>query len=44
MSEAFDTSTDRLATLRSFMARIDPAEAAELRALLDEARRDGDGS
>jgi predicted transcriptional regulator len=44
MSEAFDTSTDRLATLRSFMARIDPAEAAELRALLDEARRDGDRS
>ena len=44
MSEAFDTSTDRLGTLRSFMARIDPAEAAELRALLDEARRDGDGS
>jgi predicted transcriptional regulator len=44
MREAFETSTDRLATLRSFMARIDPAEAAELRAMLDEARRDGDGS
>lgn len=41
MSEAFDASADRVATLRSFMARIDPAEAAELRALLDEARRDG---
>jgi predicted transcriptional regulator len=44
MNEAFDTSTDRLATLRSFVRRIDPAEAAELRALLDEARGDGDGS
>jgi predicted transcriptional regulator len=44
MREAFEASTDRLATLRSFVARIDPAEATELRALLDEARRDGDGS
>jgi predicted transcriptional regulator len=44
MSEAFDASTDRVATLRRFVARIDPAEAAELRAMLDEARRDGDGS
>ena len=44
MEEAFDTSTDRLATLRSFVQRIDPAEAAELAAMLDEARRDGAGS
>jgi predicted transcriptional regulator len=44
MEEAFEASTDRLATLRSFVARIDPAEAAELRALLDDARGDGSGS
>jgi predicted transcriptional regulator len=44
MSEAFDASADRLGTLRRFVARIDPAEAAELRAMLDEARGDGDGS
>ena len=39
MKEAFETSTNRLATLRSFVQRIDPAEAEELRAMLDEARR-----
>jgi predicted transcriptional regulator len=44
MGEVFDTSTDRLATLRLFMERIDPAEADELRAMLDQARRDGAGS
>ena len=44
MREAFDTSTDRLGTLRRFAQRIDPAEAAELAAMLDEARRDGAGS
>jgi len=44
MGEVFDTSTDRLATLRLFMERIDPAEADELRAMLDEAHRDGAGS
>jgi predicted transcriptional regulator len=44
MGEVFDTSTDRLATLRLFMERIDPAEADELRAMLDGARRDGAGS
>jgi predicted transcriptional regulator len=44
MREVFDTSTDRLATLRLFMERIDPAEADELRALLDQARGDGAGS
>jgi hypothetical protein len=32
-------STDRLATLRSFVQRIGQAEAADLRALLDEALR-----
>jgi predicted transcriptional regulator len=44
MGEAFDASTDRLATLRRFVQRIDPAEADELRAMLDEARRDEAGS
>lgn len=44
MGEVFDTSTDRLATLRLFMERIDPAEADELRAMLDQAHRDGAGS
>ena len=44
MGEVFDASTDRLATLRLFMERIDPAEADELRAMLDQARRDGAGS
>jgi len=44
MEEAFETSTDRVATLRSFVQRIDPADAAELAAMLDQARRDGAGS
>src|SRR6266478_1482938 len=44
MGEVFAASTDRLATLRRFVQRIDPADAEELRALLDEARRDGAGS
>ena len=44
MGEVFDTSTDRLATLRRFVERIDPAEADELRAMLDQARGDGGGS
>ena len=44
MGEVFDTSTDRLATLRLFMERIDPAEAGELRAMLDQARQRGAGS
>jgi predicted transcriptional regulator len=44
MREAFDTSTDRLGTLRRFVQRIDPAEAAELRAMLDEAGQGGAGS
>ena len=37
MGEAFDTSTDRRATLRRFVQRIGPAEAAELRLMLDQA-------
>ncbi|MDA8320913.1 MAG: BlaI/MecI/CopY family transcriptional regulator [Actinomycetota bacterium] len=37
MEEAFAASTDRLATLRRFVQRIGPAEAGELRAVLDEA-------
>jgi predicted transcriptional regulator len=44
MEEAFEASTDRVATLRSFVQRIDPADAAELAAMLDQARRDGAGS
>jgi predicted transcriptional regulator len=43
MREVFDTSTDRVATLRRFVQRIDPAEAEELRAMLDEARGNGAG-
>ena len=41
MGEVFDTSTDRLATLRRFVEHIDPAEAEELRAMLEQAGRDG---
>src|SRR6266849_5256441 len=44
MEEAFAASTDRLATLRRFVERIDPAEAEELRAMLEAARKDGAGS
>ena len=44
MEEAFAASTDRLATLRRFVQRIDPAEAEELRAMLEAERRDGAGS
>jgi len=40
----FETSTDRVATLRRFVQRIDPAEAAELRAMLAEAPWDEAGS
>jgi predicted transcriptional regulator len=42
MTEAFATSTDRLATLRSFVQRIGPAEAEELRALLDDGTQRGE--
>lgn len=44
MGEAFDASTDRVATLRRFVERIDPAEAAQLGRMLDQARREGAGS
>ena len=44
MGEVFDTSTDRLATLRRFVERIDPAEAEELRAMLKQAGRDATAS
>ena len=44
MGEAFDASTDRVATLRRFVERIDPAEAEQLSRMLDQARREGAGS
>ena len=44
MGEALEASSDRVATLRRFVERIDPAEAAQLRELLGEARRRGAGS
>ena len=40
MGEVFAASTDRVAALRSFVQRIDPAEAEELRAMLGLARQD----
>jgi hypothetical protein len=43
MGEAFAASTDRVATLRRFVQRIDPAEAEELRAMLAQARQDEAG-
>jgi predicted transcriptional regulator len=44
MGEALETSPDRVAALRSFVGRIDPAEARQLRQLLDSALRDRDES
>jgi predicted transcriptional regulator len=44
MGEALDASADRVAALRSFVERIDPAEARELRRMLDQALREGAGS
>jgi len=41
MGEALAASTDRAATLRRFAERVDPAEAAQLREVLEEARRTG---
>jgi hypothetical protein len=41
MGEAFAASTNRLATLRRFVERIDPAEAEELRAMLEQAGQEG---
>src|SRR5467141_3493372 len=44
MGEALEASPDRVAALRSFVGRIDPAEARQLRTMLDQALRDGAGS
>jgi predicted transcriptional regulator len=40
MGEALEASTDRVAALRSFVGRIDPAEARQLRRMLDQALRE----
>lgn len=44
MGEALQASPDRTAALRSFVDRIDPAEARQLHRMLDQALRDGAGS
>jgi predicted transcriptional regulator len=44
MGEALEASPDRIAALRSFVERIDPAEARQLRKMLDQALREGAGS
>lgn len=44
MGEAFAASADRAGTLRAFVQRIDPAEAEELHAMLDQGRQHGAGS
>ena len=44
MDEALEASADRVAALRSFVERIDPAEAEQLRQMLDRALREGTGS
>ncbi|HEX6934789.1 MAG TPA: BlaI/MecI/CopY family transcriptional regulator, partial [Streptosporangiaceae bacterium] len=41
MGAALDASSDRAATLHRFAARIDPAEAEELRRALEQARQSG---
>jgi len=41
MGEALEASPDRVAALRSFVARIDQAEALQLRRMLDQALREG---
>jgi predicted transcriptional regulator len=43
MGEILEASPDRAAALRSFVGRIDPAEARQLRAMLDQALRDEGG-
>src|SRR5713101_7141833 len=40
MGEALEASTDRVAALRSFVERIDPSEARQLRRMLDTALRE----
>jgi len=44
MGEALEASPDRVAALRSFAERIDPAEARQLRRMLDKALRERAGS
>ena len=44
MGEALEASPDRVAALRSFVARIDPAEARQLRRMLDQALQEEVGS
>jgi predicted transcriptional regulator len=44
MGEALEASTDRVAALRSFAEHIDPAEARQLRQMLDKALRKRAGS
>jgi predicted transcriptional regulator len=44
MGEALEASPDRAAALRSFVGRIDPAEARQLRRMLDQALRGGTAS
>jgi predicted transcriptional regulator len=44
MGEVLEASTDRVAALRSFVERIDPAEARQLRGMLDEALLGGPDS
>jgi predicted transcriptional regulator len=44
MDEALEASADRVAALRSFVERIDPAEARQLRRMLDKALRERAGS
>jgi len=44
MGEALEASPDRAAALRSFVGRIDPAEARQLRRMLDQALREQAGS
>jgi len=43
MGEALEASPDRAAALRSFVGRIGPAEARQLRRMLDQALRGGAG-
>jgi predicted transcriptional regulator len=44
MGEALEASSDRVAALRSFVEHIDPAEARQLRRMLDQALREEAGS
>ncbi len=44
MGEALEASPDRVAALRSFVGRIDPSEARQLRRMLDQALREEAGS